>query len=474
MLSTTESARDFLKSYSPSARLEGSGDGLQREEIIQFIKGLPKESRDRDQCFDVEPRTVAIRRQIEQLRDQVLTTQEREIIKNLYGHGNTFKCPKSWCSYFTAGFATRKDRVQHVNCHERPFFCPEEGCFASHLGFNSQEKLNQHCAKYHCAPSAEVRFPRKVAKGRGSNIHSAVAAGDAAAVVALLDSGIDPNASTRNGNRPLFTAATSGHFEVCKQLLARGATLCYENAGRTAPPVEAALLNGSCDIIHLFLSQPELRTNRAIHGLPRWIHAACHSEDPDVLDLVLDSVVSRHVADCELDEDARGSIRAAALQKSYVEFFQCLLEHGFFKLVTLDALFAAEDQDLEDIAGFLRRHLDNVAPPYSLERAHHLLSYLGFDSSYLSGGRTAILQRQSPAEQRRTARRYELALRKQQQKMQAQIDYFPPLRFDKTWLAAEEAGTKIRALGIALEAAEGSTPSRPAWMKSAGPVLRSN
>lgn len=390
------------------------------------------------------------------VRSQTLTNEELDIINNLYGFKTMFKCPKLWCNYFTIGFSTSEGRKKHVICHERPFCCPEEGCIASRSGFDAQEKLKQHMDRHHSPLNFEVRFPKKLAKER--NIHKAAATGDVAAVLSFLDSGVDPNRSD-GFSGPLYSAASSGQFEVCKQLLARGAKIFdWETAASTtnAPAMQSALRCGSLEVIYLFLCQPELETSKStcIQELPWWIADACHSSTAEVLELLLESSISRHIDIDDFSENEREQILDACIESGSSESLRCLLDHGFSKLVTPDFFFRAESQAREGLVDLLRPIMDNVDPPYSKQRVEHLLCYLELDSTYLSESQMIILQNQGPDEQRKFAKRYEDALAQQwdmeREQGQARKTSFPPLQFQKNQFRPAVEDVKIRALEVAL------------------------
>ena len=74
----------------------------------------------------------------------------------------------------------------------------------------------------------------------------AARAGDAAAVAALLDAGVDPDAEFRQGGTALLFAAQRGHAEVVRLLLARGADV---NARETLNNTSA---------LHFGISYPEV------------------------------------------------------------------------------------------------------------------------------------------------------------------------------------------------------------------------
>jgi hypothetical protein len=60
-----------------------------------------------------------------------------------------FKCDRPGCSFFRAGFESRKDRDRHVNSHSRPFKCDTTSCDFADLGFATKSGLNAHKKRFH-------------------------------------------------------------------------------------------------------------------------------------------------------------------------------------------------------------------------------------------------------------------------------------------------------------------------------------
>lgn len=457
MLNTIESARNFIKSYSLPTDQTQLHDDDSHDSVVQFCRRLLKDPKERAERLDITRRTVAIRRQIEMVRSQALTAEDLDIVNSLYGFHTMFKCPKLWCNYFATGFVTRQDRRKHVDCHERPFCCPVEGCFASQLGFDAEEKLKTHMSKYHSASSTEVRFPKRIAKRH--NIHSAAAAGDVAAVMAFMDSGVDPNLLRRFDKRsPLTIAAKCGHFEVCKQLLAGGAKIFERDASASttnAPAMQLAIRRGSLDIIYLFLCQPELKERLDFLELSRWTAEACLLRNADVLKLLFQSPVSPDINIGNFDENARQEILSACVYGPSLESLQYLLEQGFSEFVTPDLFFRAERQNRKDLVGLLRPFIVDSVQFQPWKTAENLLSYLQLKPSYLSDEQMEILQDQSPAERWTTAKRYETALAQNHDKVESQLKSFLHDADQRmNWLASEKEGIKMRALLDAVKVVE--------------------
>jgi ankyrin repeat protein len=75
-------------------------------------------------------------------------------------------------------------------------------------------------------------------------LYEAAGAGDAATVVALLDSGVDINARTGNGSYALNNAAVENEVEVMRVLLDRGADPNVQNSQGDTPLICATKYAG--------------------------------------------------------------------------------------------------------------------------------------------------------------------------------------------------------------------------------------
>ena len=81
-------------------------------------------------------------------------------------------------------------------------------------------------------------------------IVEAASSGNADAVTALLDRGVDPDAVRADGRTALMEAARLGRYDIVRALLVRGATKALtDRAGRTA--FDFALSGQHSDIIAL-------------------------------------------------------------------------------------------------------------------------------------------------------------------------------------------------------------------------------
>lgn len=399
----TTAAADFLESYAVSEELQGLENQLSHEWTTQFIKKLPKKPRDRLQLFDITHRTARIRGQIEKLRNQTLTTEDLQLIDNLYGLQSILKCPKPWCNYFTTGFSTSRDRNKHIECHERPFRCPEEDCFASQLGFDTERKLNQHTINYHPISNTGVKFPKRVVGARPLDLIQTISEGNLDKLMAFLDSGEDPN-ETKQLNL-LLIAVKHRQFEICKQLLARGSKIFPSKVDREyAPAMSLAIEDGLLDIVYLLLCQPELSTPQGRRMLPDWIIHCFHSRKPEMFKLLFGSPAFRGVDIGDIDKLKGKNILDKYSNKRHLDSLRWLLDYGFSEFVKPDTLFRAESRHDEDVVSLLRPIVDKTHPPYSLQRAKSFLNYFGLGTSDIGQGQLAILQSLSPDAQRKIAR----------------------------------------------------------------------
>jgi ankyrin repeat protein len=87
---------------------------------------------------------------------------------------------------------------------------------------------------------------------RGESLRGAAAAGDLAAVNALLGSSLDVNARDRSGRTALMLAILNGHADVVEALLARGADLNAVDSSGTRP-LQMARAKGNAEIIDSLL-----------------------------------------------------------------------------------------------------------------------------------------------------------------------------------------------------------------------------
>lgn len=106
------------------------------------------------------------------------------------------------------------------------------------------------------------------------DLHEASARGDVGLAHWALVCGADPSRENARGFGPLHLAATAGHVEVCRALLAHGARVNQRSthAGACAgcTPLHAAVAGGHAPVVELLLSSgasPDLRDEAGFTAL---------------------------------------------------------------------------------------------------------------------------------------------------------------------------------------------------------------
>lgn len=422
---TMTSTEGFIRSYSVSKKYLGANRELQYVDIEEILQDHATDIQQQDTHLNIGSRTNSIRREIEDLNRQTLTSEELEAVENLYGPRITFKCPRIKCVSFSTGFDNKEGRDQHVNCHDRPFCCPEDSCFAFQLGFDQKERLYQHIKDHH-SPSKNVpQFPRPVVLTH-QTLCNAASRGDVIAISAVLDCGLPADAS---GNRlkenPLYLAAKAGHFKACEMLLERGAGVYHEPTlqgftsrsaylqGRDTafPAVDIAVENRYPDIARLLLSATDVsnrtgdtsdKSGAVLAGeLPGWIAASCKAGDLDLLRPLLDTAAALEQSSVPYIADGcRDALHPAiqTIQNHHVAIIKYCMQIRFTSWVTTRALFEAEKAANEDIVPLLESILH--LPPGSRKRIEKYVEFCGIPLGYVNANELAVLQRLSPAEQR--------------------------------------------------------------------------
>ncbi|KAI1775101.1 hypothetical protein F4818DRAFT_417845 [Hypoxylon cercidicola] len=353
-----ESVKDFFTSYGLASRIKHDSLGEQ-DEVARTLKELPQDGNERNAYFSIEFRTASIRKKIEAIQEQLLDPAVQEIMANLHGTTALFKCSKPWCEFFTVGFESIADRQRHADRHDLPFSCSIEDCFGSRLGYDSQSKLHKHMKRYHPEPDDGLEFPKVANKNnKNASIWVAIVKGDLTTVKALLDSGTDIEKTQHGvGHSPLYLAAESGYFEICKLLVDRGAVVAKKGKsgysfGLTA--LHAAVSAGDVDIVRLLVNKqcPPDDTDR--YGRSPFCEACAlgHLAIVKVLfetgHIQVDRRPSRHPEGCKNKESSELSTPLGyACTEGHLAVVQYLLQQnqpGLFQEDILDCLVRAVDQ----------------------------------------------------------------------------------------------------------------------------------
>ena len=259
----------FLQSHGLVSRVGDEEEVMTPKELRAAIHALEEDEKEQNSWVDIEARTLAIRQCIESLRDERLTSEAKEILDNLYGPWNTYKCSKPWCASFTVGMETPEERQKHNARHELPFRCHYEDCFAYSLGFDDPSKLSQHKSRYHQAPDEPIVFPslcRKIPR----TLHEAAKKGSIGMVTAILDIGVDIDEveswkgkgriPDHAGCTALYFAAKGGHIEVCKLLISRGASCNNMRSGA----LDVAVNMGNLELLIVLLARLKTQEQHSV------------------------------------------------------------------------------------------------------------------------------------------------------------------------------------------------------------------
>ena len=96
-------------------------------------------------------------------------------------------------------------------------------------------------------------------------LNAAARKGDVAAVKALLDKGISPDAKWRYGMTALFPACDRGHMEVVKLLIERGANVNISDRFYNGTPMGQAINKEHIDIVQLLLEKGAPNSARVLN-----------------------------------------------------------------------------------------------------------------------------------------------------------------------------------------------------------------
>ena len=102
------------------------------------------------------------------------------------------------------------------------------------------------------------------AQDRNEEFFAAARKGDAAAVKAFLDKGVDVNSRTRYGATALSYACDKGHIEVVKLLIDRGADVNVKDTFYGEVPLGWALSHGHAQVVKLLLDKGAAGVERVL------------------------------------------------------------------------------------------------------------------------------------------------------------------------------------------------------------------
>lgn len=258
--------QSFVERYEISRHSRFSDQEDNPINVAQFVGSISDNARDRNKCYDIEWRTLRIRRVLE---DYVKTlrsnTEAYHTALAMYGI-RIFKCRKVDCRFYFEGFATRSERDAHADRHDRPYMCDHRGCPFQSLGFGSKVQLEKHIQNNHAVTDDAVCTFPGLHKIHDDTIFKAAARGDVTAVKDFLDQGaaIDQPSRPQGGETPLILAARNSQLNVCKLLLERGADVNFLESGASTKTtaIHAAVISGDIEILQCVLATKDVNPNQ--------------------------------------------------------------------------------------------------------------------------------------------------------------------------------------------------------------------
>ncbi|KAL9044435.1 MAG: hypothetical protein Q9214_002426 [Letrouitia sp. 1 TL-2023] len=258
--------QSFVKRYEISGHSRSSDQEDDPINVARFVGSISDNARDRNKCYDIEWRTLRIRRILEVYVETLRpSTGAHDAALDMYGI-RVFKCRKVDCRFYFEGFATRSEREAHVDRHDRPYMCDQRSCPFRSLGFESKDQLEKHARNSHVvADDAVCTFPR-LHKIRDDSICKAAARGDVTAVKDFLDQGaaVDQTSRSYGGETPLILAAQNSRLNVCKLLLERGADVNFRGPQRSSQTtaIHAAVKSGDIEILQCLLATKDVNPDQ--------------------------------------------------------------------------------------------------------------------------------------------------------------------------------------------------------------------
>jgi len=119
------------------------------------------------------------------------------------------------------------------------------------------------------------------AQDKNEEFFAAARKGDAAAVKAFLDKGVDVNAKTRYGATALSYACDKGHVDVVKLLIERGADVNVKDTFYGEVPLGWALSHGHAQVVKLLL-------DKGASGIERALTEGVQEGNVEIVKVVLD------------------------------------------------------------------------------------------------------------------------------------------------------------------------------------------
>ncbi|KAF0323357.1 hypothetical protein GQ607_009475 [Colletotrichum asianum] len=302
---TIHSTKLFLQDYATSFDMKEDDDSLLTPQSI--LSKFPHDKADRSENLDIEQRTSRIRREIEDLKN--LEVKERTALENLHGPTSCYKCPKPGCVRFSEGFATKKERAEHINHHTRPFVCTFEDCFANVIGFETEEVSDTIMT---------VQFGKQQRQAISAALKST-----------LTEERTLTFRVTKNGETALYFAAKRNDYAMCNLLIDRGAVLetpntvpedKFADTMSATTPLAIACAKGHTKVADLIF-KAAIKAGAVINTEIGFIKAIARND----IETVKVFLSSRH-----FDHSGfRAKPLEEACYRHHISMLDLLLQHGF-------------------------------------------------------------------------------------------------------------------------------------------------
>jgi ankyrin repeat protein len=210
-------------------------------------------------------------------------------------------------------------------------------------------------------------------------LHVAADSGSQAVLEYVLHAGLDVDAATHIGDRPVFLAANNGHTEAVQTLLDHGAST-VDSSGRSV--LMAAADGGHLDVIELLLSSGSINVNAASIDGHTALNITARKDYIRVAALLL-----QHGAAVNAPNSRGHTPLALAATYASAEFVQLLLDAGADLIADVSVLHhAAGNREHSEVLNLLLKQSSTAAMPNTVALGCHCC-----------GPRTAVMMCDQPA-----------------------------------------------------------------------------
>ncbi|KAI4216632.1 MAG: hypothetical protein LQ351_001121 [Letrouitia transgressa] len=276
--------------------------------IAQFVGSISDNARDRNKRFDIEWRTLRIRRVLEDYVESFQSsTGTYDAALDMYG----------------ASLPDQKETLMQIGMIDLIRAIIAAVRFQS-LGFESENQLEKHRKSNHAATDDAVCAFPNLRNINGDTIFKAAARGDVTAVKVFLDQGaaIDHPSRPQGGETPLILAVRNSQLNVCKLLLERGADVNFSGPkGRRTSAIHAAVISGNIEMLQCLLATKDVHPNQPDGSGNTPLTTAVISGNIKMLQYLL---ATKDVNPNQVDGSGNTPL-TTAVTSGNIEMLQCLL-----------------------------------------------------------------------------------------------------------------------------------------------------